>query len=121
MRASRESPTRTASASEPTPAMRATPRARQKRNRRNPPMPPRSSRPATRQESGSRRMAPDRAAGRASDDAAIEQTHQPPAASSQRGIMGDEHQGRAAPLSEVEHQVDDLAAGLGVEIARGLI
>src|SRR6478736_5919442 len=121
MRASRASPAFTDSATDPTPAIRAAPSARQKRNRRKPEMPPRSSRPASRQASGSLRLGTGRAAASAWEDAAIEEPDQPAAAPGQGRVMGDQHQGGAAPGGEVEHQLDDLAAGLAVEIAGGLV
>src|ERR1700690_2622595 len=122
-RASRTRPPCTASPSEPTPAISATPSARQKKNRRKPRKPPRSSRPASRQAKG-RRLTGGIPSGNAISivkDSSVHQPHQPLAASGQGRIMGDQHQSAAMAGRQLEHQVDDLAPGLAIQIARGLV
>src|SRR5439155_11768142 len=116
-RASAAMPAPTDAAIEPTPPMVATPSIRQARKMRNPESPPRSSRHARLR---ARPPPMSRSAMRFAKPA-VEHLDPAAAARRQRRIVGDQQQGGAVPPGQVEQQVDDLAAGLGVEIARGLV
>ncbi len=54
-------------------------------------------------------------------DPPVAQAHLPPAALSQRRIVGDQHQGGLVLFLQVEQQVDDLAARLAVQVAGRLV
>jgi acyl-CoA thioesterase I len=54
-------------------------------------------------------------------DLARGDVHAPVAALGELGIVGDEDEGRAALAVHLEEQVDDLLAGLRIEVARGLV
>src|SRR5260221_11551172 len=116
-RASAAMPAPTDAAIEPTPPMAATPSIRQARKMRNPARPPRSSRHARRR---ARPPPLSRSAMRVAKPA-VEHLDPAAAARRQRRIVGDQQQGGVVPTGEVEQQVDDLAAGLGVEIAGRLV
>src|SRR5689334_3073462 len=115
-RASAAMPAPTDAAIEPTPPMAATPSIRQARKMRNPAMPPRSSRHARR----SARPPPMSSTMRFTNPA-VEHLDPAAAARGQRRVVGDQQQGGAMPPGEIEQQVDDLAAGFGIEIAGRLV
>src|SRR5262245_49747521 len=116
-RASAAMPAPTDAAIEPTPPMAATPSIRQARKMRNPAMPPRSSRHARRSPS----PPPISRSAMRFAKPAVEHLDPAAAARGERRIVGDQQQGGAMPPGEVEQQVDDLAAGFGVEIAGRLV
>ena len=108
-------------ASEPTAAITATPSNRQARKMRKPFSPPRSSRRAS---VAARRQLP------AVSATPVKRRHcgcghhaDGPCGRSarQHGIVGDQQQRGAAARAQREHQVDDVAAGLAVEIAGRLV
>src|SRR5262245_22000945 len=136
-------PPRTDEATEPAAAITATPSIRQARKMRNPFSPPRSSRRANRiargqfADAGPRlsiacrgapMWAPDRRAatrgrpyGLFICDLAVDEVDGAGAAGGDHGVVGDEEQRGAAYVAQREHQVDDVAAGLAVEIAGGFV
>ena len=105
-------------------------RARCRRGRpRSRESPPRSSRSASRRVSGRRRAARAAGGGRVPCirrvtgvlDPARAQAHGAVAQAGEAGVVGDEHQRRAAVALQREQQVDDLPAGGLVEVAGGLV
>src|SRR5689334_9730522 len=102
MRASPLSPATTEEETEPTPAMAATPSARQARKMRKPLSPPRSSRAARRSSSGALTPAPRsgpyrRRGAPVVDYAPVGDGDRAVAALGERRVVGDEEQGRAVP------------------------
>ena len=55
------------------------------------------------------------------EDAAVEEADDPLAAAGEDGVVGGDHDGHAAGGAEFEQEVEDLAAGTGVEVAGRLV
>src|SRR5690606_31464845 len=144
VRPSRAIPPWSERASEPTPAIAATPRAMQARKTANPLRPPRISRKAKRrarpQPAPPRRGREAGAASVAScplmpaspgkggcgrrpvgDDASTLETHDAVAALSKRHLVGHQHERRAPRARRLEQEIGDLRAAAAVEVAGRLV